>query len=302
MREEHIITIDGAVGYPGTYKYASGMTIEDLIIQAGGLKESASFVKIDVARRIKQPSSLTSEEFLAVNYTLAIKDGLLVEKDDKFILMPFDQVNVRTSPGYQIQQNVGVNGEVLFEGSYVLSTKTERISDLVRKAGGLTMGAYPEGARLLRQMNSEEREQVKSVLKLSNQGGRDSIDISRIDIGNTYYVGIELDKALENPGSEYDMVLRENDRLEIPQYSGTVKIRGGVLYSNTVSYIKNKKLKYYIEQGGGYGNRAKKRKVFVVHMNGTVTSSRLCSKAKASPGCEIVVPLKAERKGLGRIS
>lgn len=299
LQEEYIINIHGEVGIPGTYKYASGMTIEDLIIQAGGLKESASTVKIDVARRIKNPKSASSEGILAENYTLTLKDGFVVDGNEHFELKPFDEIYVRRSPGYQAQQNVQVLGEVLFTGTYALSKKGQRLSDLVNQAGGLTPNAYIAGARLTRKLDNDERARVESLLKLTKQSGRDSIDKSRLDIGDSYYVGIDLVKAMKNPGSEYDIVLRENDVLQIPEYSGTVKISGAVMYPNTVVYEKNAKLKHYIGQGGGFADRAKKRKAFIVYMNGTVAKARTFGKPKVAPGCEIIVPVKPPRKGVG---
>ena len=299
LQEEYTLSVKGAVRVPGVYKYADNATIEDLIIQAGGLLESASTVKVDVARRIKNPKSLTGLTKLAENFTFTLKDGLIVDGKPDFTLEPYDEVFVRNSPGYQVQQNVTVTGEVLFEGNYVLSQKGERLSDLVKRAGGLMPEAYAKGARLLRQMTPDEKARVESVLKLSKQTDKDSIDINRLDIGNTYYVGIELKKAIENPGSDYDVVLREGDQLVVPQYTGTVKISGAVMYPNTVVYKKNAKLNYYIEQGGGFASRAKKRRVFIVYMNGTVQKSKTFSKAKAAPGCEIIVPVKPPRKGVG---
>lgn len=299
LKEDYILKINGAVGVPGTYKYADGMTIEDLIIQAGGLQESASTVKIEVARRIKDPKSTSTSDVLAENFSLTLKDGLVVDGQKDFVLQPFDEVYVRHSPGYQAQQNVRVEGEVLFDGNYVLSKKNQRLSDLVRDAGGLTPEAYVSGARLTRQLNPDEQARVASMLKLTKQSGRDSIDVNSLDLGKTYYVGIDLEKALKNPGSEYDIVLREGDVLRVPEFDGTVRISGAVMYPNTVVYKKNANLKYYIGQGGGFASRAKKRKVFVVYMNGMVAKSRTFAKAKVAPGCEVIVPVKPPRKGIG---
>lgn len=300
LQEEYMITINGAVGYPGVYKFAENMTVEDLIIQAGGLKESASVVKIDIARRIKNPKSLEIGNVYAEIFSVTLQDGLVVTEDgQKFVFQPFDEVYVRNSPGYQKQQNVEVTGEILFSGTYVLAKKDERLSDLVKKAGGLTPEAYVDGARLIRKKDADERNREESIKKLLNQGGRDSIDIKRLDMNDYYSVGIDLKKVLEFPTSDYDIVLREGDRLHIPQYTGTVKISGAVMYPNTVVYNKKEKLKYYIGQGGGFAPRAKKHKVFVVYMNGTVAISKTLAKVKAAPGCEIIVPLKPVRKGAG---
>lgn len=275
------------------------MTLEDLVIQAGGLKESASVVKIDVARRIKQPKSKDYGNMLAENFTLSLQDGFMVGGENNFVLQPFDEVYVRRSPGYQQQQNVSIEGEVLFAGTYTLSQKGERLSDLIKKAGGLAPEAYVAGARLTRKLNAGERARVETLLKLTQQKGKDSIDMNRLDIGDYYFVGIDLEKAVNHPGSDYDIVLREGDRLSVPEYTGTVKISGAVMYPNTVVYDKNAKLRDYIEQGGGFADRAKKRKVFIVYMNGTVAKSKPFAKAKATPGCEIIVPVKPSRKGIG---
>lgn len=299
LQEEYTVTVNGEVGVPGTYKYVAGMTIEDLVIQAGGLKEAASTAKIDIARRLKNPGSVDYSGSLAENSTLSLKEGLIIDGKKDFVLQPFDEVYVRTSPGYSKQENVKVEGEVLFAGAYALSQKGERLSELIKRAGGLTPEAYVAGARLTRRLSVDEQARKEALLKLTKMGGRDSVDINRLDIGDVYYVGIDLRKALANPGSEDDVVLREGDILSIPEYTSTVKISGAVMYPNTVVFQKGKKLKYYIEQGGGFANRAKKRKVFIVYMNGTVAKSKSFGKAKAAPGCEIIVPLRPLRKGMG---
>lgn len=300
LKEEYTISIRGAIGYPGTYKFAENMSIEDLIIQAGGLKESASVVKIDIARRIKNPKSLVGSEISALSYTVTLQDGFaLTDEGEKFILQPFDEVYVRNSPGYQVQQNVQITGEALFSGTYALIKKGERVSDLIQKAGGLTPEAYIDGARLMRKKAADEIAREEAIQRLLRQKGKDSIDVSQIEVQEDYTVGIDLKKVLANKGSEYDIVLREGDHLHIPQYMGTVKISGAVMYPNTVVYNKKLRLKKYIDQGGGFAARAKKHKVFIIYMNGTVAKSKLLSKAKAAPGCEIVVPLKPTRKGVG---
>ncbi|MEG2791589.1 MAG: SLBB domain-containing protein, partial [Odoribacter sp.] len=299
LKEQYNVSISGAVRSPGTYGYVDNLTIEDLILQAGGLRESASTVKIDIARRIKNPTSMTVGALLSENYTLTLKDGLIVDGKKDFTLQPFDEIFVRNSPGYKAQRSVAIEGEVLFNGQFVLSEKGERLSDLIKKAGGLTPGAYVVGARLTRRMNADEMRRVETLLKLAQTSGRDSIDRNRLNISDSYYVGIELQKALKNPGSDYDVVLREGDVLNVPEYSGTVKISGAVRYPNTVVYEKNAKLNYYIGQGGGFADRAKKRRVFIVYMNGTVGRSKTFNKANAAPGCEIIVPVRPTRKGVG---
>lgn len=300
LKEEYTISIQGAIGYPGIYKFAENMSIEDLIVQAGGLKESASVVKIDIARRVKNPKSLEVGTKYVESYTVTLQDGLaLTDAGKEFILQPFDEVYVRNSPGYQVQQNVLITGEALFTGTYVLAKKGERVSDLIQKAGGLTPEAYIDGARLMRKKDADELAREETMRKLLKQTGKDSIDINQVEVQDYYMVGIDLKEVLTHKGSEYDIVLREGDHLHIPQYTGTVKISGAVMYPNTVAYNKKARLKNYIEQGGGFGARAKKHKVFIVYMNGTVAKSKLLSKVKAAPGCEIIVPLKPARKGMG---
>lgn len=300
LKEEYTITVRGAVGYPGVYKFADNMTVEDLVVQAGGLKESASVVKVDIARRVKNPKSTDVGEICAETYTVTLQDGLeLLDNGKKFILQPFDEIYIRKSPGYQVQQNVTITGESLFTGTYTISKKGERVSDLIRKAGGLTKDAYIDGARLTRKKDPDELAREEAMQKLLKQSGKDSIDVNRMEIQDHYMVGIDLKKILANKGSEYDIVLHEGDHLHIPQYTGTVKVSGAVMYPNTVVYNKKAKLRDYIEQGGGFAARAKRHKVFIVYMNGTVAKSKTFAKAKAAPGCEIIVPLKPSRKGMG---
>lgn len=292
------ISVDGQVGRPGWYPYAANTTIEDIIIQAGGLLDGASTARIDVSRRISDPSALTPTNELAQTYTFALKDGFVIDGEPGFVLKPYDIVNVRKSPGYRNQREVWIDGEVVFEGKYSLRKKNERLSDLVRYAGGITSDAYLKGAHLLRQMNEDEVYARDQTIRLAtaNQEGGDSISMDKLQLSNVYSVGIDLEKALANPGSDFDMVLREGDRLVVPQYVSTVKISGDVMYPNTALYQKDKKLKYYIEQAGGYGERAKKSKAFVVYMNGTVARAK--GNVKIEPGCEIIVPSKPNKKGV----
>lgn len=294
LQEERTLTIHGEVANPGTYLYSDNMTIEDLVLQAGGLLEAAATTKVEVARRVKNPRSSEFSTTIGETFVFDLRDGLLVGKGSgDFRLAPFDEVYIRKSPAYHPQQNVTVEGEVLFSGSYALSKKNERLSDLIKKAGGITPDAYVRGARLIRKMTEEELRRKDDMLRMARMSG-DSIAVDQLDVSDTYSVGINLDMALEKPGSDYDMVLREGDLLMVPEYVNTVKINGAVMYPNTVSYKKGENLRYYINQAGGYGNNAKKRKVYVVYMNGTV--SRLKSKSKAiEPGCEIIVPQKDNR-------
>ena len=306
MMEERTITIHGEVFYPGIYKYAENETLEDFVLQAGGLKQTASTVKVDVARRIINPKALQVDSLFAHTYTFALKDGFVIDGEPGFKLMPYDEVYVRKSPGFYKQQNVEVQGEVMFGGIYTLAKKNIRLSDIIKSAGGVNDRAYIAGARLERKVNDDERKRMEATLKKAKEqiemleleaaSENKKIDlknsemIKKYEIQDTYSVGIELDKALAYPGSEYDIVLREGDKLFVPQYNGTVKIYGAVMYPNTVGYQKGKKVKYYIDQAGGFSNKAKKSQTYIIYMNGTI--SKVSGNAKPKPGCEIVVPEK----------
>ena len=297
MQVERTITIHGEVNYPGVYKYADNETLEDFVLQAGGLKETASTVKVDVARRISNPAAITTDSVIARTYSFSLKDGFIIDGTSGFTLMPFDEVYVRKSPGYYKQQNIKVEGQVMFAGTYTLSQKNERLSDAIKKAGGVTDLAYIKGARLERRITPDERLRMQTVLRMAQaqKGEKDSLDINKLNLGDTYYVGIELDKAMMNPGGDDDLVLREGDRIIVPEYNGTVKISGDVMFPNTVAFDKNKDVKYYINEAGGWGNRAKKSHTYIIYMNGKV--ARVGYKTKVRPGCEIVVPTKPKRSG-----
>lgn len=310
MMEEQTITIHGEVQYPGIYRYADNETLEDFVLQAGGLKQTASTVKVDVSRRIVNPKALTTDSVIARTYTFALKDGFVIDGTPGFKLMPFDEVYVRKSPGYYKQQNVVVEGEVMFSGTYTLSKKNQRLSDLIKSAGGVNDRGYIAGARLERKVNESERARMEAVLKKAKKEAeqmeieaakenkkidlKDSEKIKKFEIPEFYSVGIELDKALANPGCDADIVLREGDKIIVPQYNGTVKINGAVMYPNTVGFQKGKKAKYYINQAGGFSEKAKKSQTYIVYMNGTI--AKVSQNAKPKPGCEIVVPEKEINK------
>lgn len=298
LKEEETVAIYGEVANPGTFLFSKNMTIEDLLVQAGGLLEEAATTRVEVTRRIKDPKSTSFSSVLGKTFTFDIKDGFIVGGNaENFYLEPFDAVYIRRSPAYRRQQNVVVAGEVLFSGSYSLLKKNERLSDLVSKAGGVTPDAYVKGARLIRKLSDEERRRQNDAIRMAQNGeGKDSTSIQKLNLSETYTVGIDLEKALANPKSDFDLVLREGDVLYIPEYVNTVKISGSVMYPNAVVYQKGKNLKFYINQAGGYGNMAKKKKVYVVYMNGTVSRLKARNASAIEPGCEIIVPSKAEKK------
>ncbi|MBR3123180.1 MAG: SLBB domain-containing protein, partial [Prevotella sp.] len=312
-QNERTITIHGEVMYPGIYQYADNETIEDFILQAGGLTESASTARVDVARRVSNPSAMTTDSVIAKTFSFELKEGFVIDGEPGFVLMPFDEVYVRQSPGYYKQQNVTIEGEVMFAGTYTLSKKSQRLSDLVKEAGGINDRAYAQGAKLERRYTTQERQRAEAVLKKAREdmeaslqehaartGNASLINMSNVEqlrkyeVGETYPVGIELDKALANPGGMEDIVLREGDRLFVPQFEATVKINGEVLYPNTVGYVKGKPVSYYIDQAGGFSSKAKKRQAYIIYMNGTV--AKVGHNAKPMPGCEIVVPSKLVSK------
>ena len=292
---EQKLSIHGEVVYPGEYDFAENTTLEDFILQAGGLTDAASLVKVDVSRRIRNQLATESSDKIAESYTFKLKDGFVVDGTPGFVLQPYDEVYVRRSPGYVEQQNVEVKGEVAFEGRYALVTKGMRLSDLVKQCGGLTPQSYAPGAHLERKLSPEEQLKQQSMIKLATLG--DTTDVRRLELSDVRVVAINLEKAIANPGSnQWDLVLQEGDVLVVPQYSNTVTINGEVLYPNTVGYDKNMKLRDYINSAGGFTQKARTGKVFAVGMNGSVTKVR--SKKDITPGCNIVVPAKMRRRGV----
>lgn len=290
------IEVFGEVARPGKYIYADNMTLEDLIIQAGGLLESASTVRVDVSRRIKDNKSTEVNPTIGEMYSFALKDGFIVDGEVGFILEPYDQIYVRRSPGYQPQVNVEVEGEILYNGTYALTTKSERLSDLVKKAGGATPYAYIRGSKLMRKANEEEMKRMEDVIKIMQREMGAQKDSLKLELNNIYSVGIDLEKALAKPGSDADIVLREGDKLIIPEMTNTVKINGAVMMPNTVAFKKGETVNYYISQAGGFANGARKSKAFIIYMNGQVAEVNKWSKKQIEPGCEIVVPIKDKTK------
>jgi len=292
------VTISGEVLYPGVYRYAENESVEDLIIQAGGPTDAASLVKVDVARRVTNPNATEAEDRIAQTFSFKLTKDFSIADQPDFRLQPFDEVYVRRSPNYTEQQNVTIEGEVQFQGTYALADKGQRLSDIIKQAGGLTKRAYPEGTKLLRLMTPEEREMLETVLRTAQRNsGKDSIDVRKLMTNANYPVGIELDKALKNPGSDDDPILREGDRIVVPRYDGTVTINGEVLYPNTVYFKDGKDTDYYIDLAGGTTSTAKKSQTIIIYMNGMV--ARADRKHKPRPGCQIVVPTKRQRQGFG---
>ena len=299
LRQERTLTITGYVMSPGTYQFADNTTIEDLIIEAGGLRDQASLARVDVSRRILDPKSTKKTNEISKTFSFSLKDGLVIDGDRSFVLEPYDVVHVRRSPAFHTARNIIITGEVNYEGSHTLANKNMRLSDALAMAGGVTENAYLKGARLVRRLNDEERVRMRATLDavrdiLTDRG--DSLAWRKMDLDNNYPVGIRLDEALKNPGSDADIILREGDQIYVPEYNGIVKISGDVMFPNTVFYESGKNYKYYVNQSGGFGNRAKKSKTFIVYQNGTIGLPS--QGAKPEPGCEIVVPSKKRHSPL----
>ena len=314
---ERTITIRGEVQYPGTYLYAEHETIEDFVLQAGGLTDKASTINVLVSRRVNDTKATKPDSIIAKTYTLSLKDGFVIDGKPGFELMPYDEVSIRKSPAYTEQQNVEIEGEVLFGGTYTLSRRNSRLSDLFLKAGGGTDQAYIKGARLMRKANEAEKARMEAVLKMQREQQQKNLlqlaassnnasaitqtakdakdaDLQKFNVPDEYPVGIDLAEALKHPGSDADMILREGDRLIVPQYNSTVKINGAVMYANTVAYEKGKSISRYIDEAGGFASDANKSKAYIIYMNGKV--AKVGHGAKVQPGCEIVIPAKMKRK------
>ncbi|MDD3944773.1 MAG: SLBB domain-containing protein [Bacteroidales bacterium] len=295
LRQDYTVTLEGEVMNPGTYPYALNMSIEDLIITGGGLLESASLMKVDVARRTRDPLATNASNTTSEIYSFTIENGLVITGDKGFTLHPFDIVAVRRSPGYQEQERVSLLGEVVFPGNYSKKNQNERLSSFIKRAGGVTPEAYIKGATLVRQMDAREQTMSEAALRLIKQSSRDSIMVDSIDLTRTsYYVGIDLEKIMEKPGRNGDIVMKAGDVVHIPIMNNVVKISGGVMYPNAVTYREDMSLNEYIDNAGGFVSRARRSKVYVVYMNNTVSKGR---GSKIEPGCEIIVPVKPERDG-----
>ncbi|MEG2606393.1 MAG: SLBB domain-containing protein [Mucinivorans sp.] len=298
LKEAQTISVRGEVNDPRTLPYADDMTLEDLIVLSKGLRESASLARIEIARRIKQPSSTEALAKRAELFSFTIPSDLsLTPEMEAFHLQPFDEVYIRRSPGYSVQQNVFISGEIIFSGEYTLASTITRMTDLVKMAGGLTAEAYVRGASLERQLTAFDlqREKSLSLLTKKSQAKGDTVRVSELAIGDYYPVGIDLQAALANPGSEANLVLKEGDRLVIPTYNNVVKISGAVYYPTATTFVPKYNKNDYIAAAGGYAKDARHRS-FIIYMNGTVSAK---ARAAIEPGCEIVVPNRRQSEPLG---
>ena len=297
MKDEKKVEINGEVIKPATFNYLENMTLGDIIFMAGGFKDGADLSGIEVTRRLsyEQASKVTDQMNEIFQFTIS-RDLKISEKDASFKLEPFDVIFVRKAPGYRDQGTFLINGEVTYTGNYAISNKNERISDAIKRAGGLTPGAYINGATLTRNMNlsAAEIERKKHLMKIDTTL-KDTLLIE----AKTYPVGIELNKILENPGSNIDLLLQSGDVINIPRELQTVKVSGSVMNPIALTYQKKLSFRNYISLAGGFSDLAKESKAYVIYPNGnTATTHGFIFKRnpKLTPGAEIIVPQRPDRK------
>jgi protein involved in polysaccharide export with SLBB domain len=312
LREEYKVTIEGEVRNPGTVDYAENMTLEDLIVLTGGFKEGASPKRIEISRRVKDSDAGAANSRIAQVYHVDV-DQNLVLRGLKFILQPFDIVSVRNAAGYETQRVVRVEGEVLYPGTYTITRKDERISDLIQRVGGLTDLAYLSGASLVRSgasesgsgrnkiNNAEEENKKLQKLQRLQQTVKDSVDITQQQsLLRNDYVGINLARILNKPKSKLDLILEEGDILRVPKQLQTVKVSGEVLYPTTAIYDAGKGFKQYISDAGGFSDNSLKKRSYVIYANGSVRSTKrffiFNNYPVVKPGAELFIPKQAERR------
>ena len=298
LKDRGTMTISGMVKKPGVYPFAENSTIEDFIIMAGGLQDGASTSRVDVTRRKKDANGLVATSDIGELYTFALKDGLVAGGDRGFVLEPYDEVTVHQSPSYNAQRHFVVSGEVNFPGEYTITSREERVSDLISKAGGLTDYAYIKGARLVREATSEEitqaRELGQLLVKQIDSTAAMNMERNTLKTGTRHYsISLDLESALANPGGPADVILRENDRLEIPVQSNVVRVFGAVMYPTAVNWNEKMTVADYIDAAGGYSQNARRAKKYLVSMGGRAKKVR--SSMRVEPGSEIFVPDKEKK-------
>ncbi|CAM4108622.1 protein involved in polysaccharide export, contains SLBB domain of the beta-grasp fold [Pedobacter westerhofensis] len=314
LRDEYKVTIQGAVRAPGTFEFAENMNLESLIQQAGGFKEGATPERIEISRRVKNSDVMSLSAVTAEVFTVNV-DPKLQLLGEPFILQPYDIVSVRNSEGFQTQKQVRIEGEVQHPGIYTLSRKDERISDVMKRVGGLTPSAYADGASLKRpgqnylseadreDRSKDDKVNLRNLNRLKEQGAKDTTSIDKeIDVLSSDLVGINLKKALEQPMSRNDLILEDGDVIRVPRQLQTVKVIGEVLKPNSMIFVPGRTLKYYISGSGGFSYNAYKKATYVVYPNGSVAANRkflfFNNFPKVTPGSEIFVPKRAEREKL----
>ncbi len=299
LRQERTFTIRGQVMSPGKYEYHDNTTIEDLIVMAGGLTDHASLMRVEVSRMLRDPMAVKKSDRYGQKFSFDLKDGLVIDQERKFVLEPYDHVTVFPSPVFNQARMVTVRGEVQWEGTFAMEMKKTHLSDIVRMAGGVTDNAYLRGATLLRRMNAAERRRMQATLAnvrnlLTEKG--DSVSYEKLDLDNNYPIYIDLEKAVQNPGSDADILVRDSDQIFVPEYDPIVRVSGDVMFPNTFYFEDGKDYKHYVYEAGGFGERAKKSKSFIVYQNGK--AGLIKKGAKPEPGCEIVIVSKKKKQPL----
>jgi protein involved in polysaccharide export with SLBB domain len=306
LREEYTVGIKGPVQSPDEYEYAENMTLEDLIYMADGFKESATPYRIEVARRIRDmDNKSTNQSYIADIKTFNVNEDLsLGQEGANFELQPFDQVYVRQLPNYEEQKEIHVVGEVQYPGKYAISSREERISDMIERAGGLTPDAYTNGATLFRKKEftqQESQQTLANVEGMSEQEQEQQLQ-EREQQQKSAQVGIELPQVLEDPGSRYDLLLEEGDSLFIPQKLQTVTVEGGVFYPTTIRYESGRSFSDYVTAAGGFNDLARKKKAYIIYANGDVDRTKkflfFKNHPPVEPGATIVIPEEDPDAGL----
>lgn len=318
LRDKFTVSIKGEVRNPGQFAFAENMSVQDLILRAGGFAEGASAKRIEVARRMANSDPLSANSAVATVFSVNV-DRDLKSNDTKFVLQPYDIVSIYTLPGYEIQKTVKVEGEVLYPGNYTIQKKNEKISDIIQRAGGLTASADVGGGTLKRDniailgidknkidTTGLEKERIERLNRLQ-RNYRDTLKTSSRDTSQAQlrndYVGIDMKKIMQQPGSRTDLILEDGDIIRIPKQQQIVRVNGEVLYPSAVVYDKGKSFSSYVSNAGGYSPKALKRGAYIVYANGTVKATHkflfFNTHPSVKPGSEIFVPVKPERKGLG---
>ena len=297
LRMARTVNIDGEVIKPASFAYQDNMTLSDLIFKAGGFSENADLSVVEVIRRLsyEEASQVTSKLNKIFQFVLQ-RDLKLSPADAQFKLAPFDQVYVRKAPGYGEQGTFTISGEVVYSGTYAISNKNDRLSSAIMRAGGLVPEAYLEGATLSRtiKLSSAEIEAKRALMKKDT-----SLIFDFVADTESSLVGIDLVKINANPGSNIDLLLQPGDVIYIPKLLQTVKVSGNVMNPIAMTYEKNLSAKKYIDMAGGYGERSKKSRTYVIYPNGTTATTKsfiFRVNPKIMPGSQIIVPKKPERK------
>lgn len=292
MREKRFVRIYGEVQKAGEYEFSENMTIRDIIFLSGGLKESASESFIEISRRHDYETASKQTDKLVDLFTLKVTRDLKLQDDDKqFLLHPYDYIYIRKAPSYFEQKTVTIEGEVLYPGPYSIQSKDERISDLLKRCGGLSDHAYINGATLYR---APEKKALMDTTILSDLG----VDSLVVKASKQLYNGrveLQLSKILKNPKSVFNYHLKEGDRIVIPEVSEEVRVAGAILNPVGLAYEPHRNAKYYIDRSGGFSENAKTTKVYVINSDGTtnVTQSFIFTKyPTVGPGSKIIVPEK----------